>query len=201
MRARVLAEPFEVSRAGSVAVLTFLDLVKGDPKLAAELERLSKRSARLFGPPSNERLSKWREAAKDKPAEAIEALSEFLDGLPMTERTPPGLFALPASPFRKFLDELAPQERAAEFDELATAAQDGRLATALASEEWPASRDATLAALASADADKSVQVDGSWREQLGADFAMAQLAAPRGPKRRARPRCPTTRSGLASRCG
>lgn len=176
IRWHALAAPFDVSRSGSVAALTFLDLVKGDAKLSAELERLTRRSTRFIGPPAEARLSKWLEAAKGKPAEAVDALSEFLDGLALNERTPPGLYPLPASPFRKFLDELSPQERAVEFDELATAAQDGRLSAALASEEWPASRDATLAALASADTDTSVQLDGSWREQLGADFAMAQLA-------------------------
>jgi hypothetical protein len=178
-RARAMARPFIDSRAGIAAVLTFLDLVEADPKLRSAWEGLRARQQRFHGPPAAEPILGWLGAAKGKPADAIEGMSEFLQALPMDSRSPPGLMGLSVSPFRHLLDELDRRARGQDVDELAAAVQDGRLERALAANSWVASREATLAAVVSFAADPRIDVESTWRAPLTSAFAWLQgRAAP-----------------------
>ena len=169
IRARALGQPFERSRAGTAAVLLFLDLLGKDPKLAALWDRVRSRRDRFLGAPASEPILLWREKAAGKPGEAIEALNEFIEGLPQDARLPPPLVALSVTPFGKFLDELSGAERSHAFAELATAVQDGRVTPAATN--WAGARDAALAALCLPDSNKSLSYDGAWRDRLQGSFA------------------------------
>ncbi|MDX2015821.1 MAG: hypothetical protein SFW67_36845 [Myxococcaceae bacterium] len=175
-RARVLSRPFEQSRAGTSAVLLFLELLEGDGKLAASWERVRQRRDRFLGEPADEPLLAWRRQAKGEPARALEALNEFIEALPVAARVPPPLMAWPETPFTKFLAELSGPERAAALDELAAAVGDGRVApgaSAAKAPGWPVLREAALAALLT-DSPKAVQIDSGWRDRLGGAFAALQ---------------------------
>ncbi len=175
-RARVLSRPFEQSRAGTSAVLLFLELLERDGKLAATWQRVRQRRDRFLGEPASEPLLEWRTQAKGDPARALDALNEFIEALPVTARVPPPLLAWPETPFTKFLAELSGPERAAALDELAAAVGDGRVAPGTSTGKapgWPVLREAALAALLS-DASKVVQIDSGWRDRLGGAFAALQ---------------------------
>jgi hypothetical protein len=174
-RARVLSRPFEQSRAGTAAVLTFLELLERDAKLKSLWERTRQRRDRFLGAPAAEPVLVWREQVKGEPGRALDALNEFIEGLPVTGRTPPPLVAGPQTPFSTFLGELSGPERAAAMDELAAAVGEGRV-TMVGREgaaSWPVLREAALAALLSG-VSKSVQVDSGWRDRLGGAFAALQ---------------------------
>jgi hypothetical protein len=174
-RARVLSRPFDQSRAGTAAVLTFLELLQRDPKLKGLWERTRQRRDRFLGAPAKEPVLVWREQAKGDPAQALDALNEFIEALPVTGRAPPPLVAWPETPFSTFLAALSGPERMAAMEELAAAVGDGRVAApgAAASPGWPLLREAALAALLSSGS-KAVQVDSGWRDRLGGAFAALQ---------------------------
>ena len=97
IRARAMGQPFERTRGGTAAVLLFLDLLAKDPKLAAVWDRVRSRRDRFLGQPESELVLLWKEKAAGKADEAIETLSEFIEGLPEDARVPPPLVALPVS--------------------------------------------------------------------------------------------------------
>ncbi len=169
VRARAIGQPFERTRAGTAAVLLFLDLLAKDQKLAAQWDRVRSRRDRFLGAPSGELILQWREKAAGKPDEAIEGLNDFIEGLPMEARLPPPLVAPAVTPFGKFLSELSGAERSHAFAELATAIQDGRMVPAQAN--WPEARDAAVGALCLPESNKSLRFDGAWRDRLQASFA------------------------------
>lgn len=173
LRARMLGRPFEQSRAGTGAVLVFLDVLERDPKLKAQWERIRQRRDRFIGAVAPEPANEWREKAKGNPAQALDAMSDFIESLPVTQRTPPPLVALGVTPFTKFLGELSGAERGAAWHELASAVQDGRVAPAASAEAgWPVTREATLAAFAIES--KAVQFDSAWRDGFVRTFAALQ---------------------------
>lgn len=175
VRARALAQPFEASRAGTAAVLTFLLLLEGDAKLAALHARVAQRRDRFLGAPKGDGLKTWQDAAKGDAEAALDRLSDFLDALPLDARRPPGLWAPAETAFSGFLSQLEGAEQGVAMEELAAAAQDGRVSPATGDgAEWPALREAALAALVSDG--KAVAFDGGWRGRLKTAFAALQLA-------------------------
>ena len=169
VRARAIGQPFERTRAGTAAVLLFLDLLAKDQKLAVLWDRVRSRRDRFLGAPAGELILQWREKAAGKPDEAIEGLNDFIEGLPMEARIPPPLVAPAVTPFGKFLSELSGAERSHAFAELATAIQDGRMLPTQAT--WPEARDAAMGALCMPESNKSLRFDGAWRDRLQASFA------------------------------
>lgn len=172
IRARAMGLPFENSRAGTAAVLLFLELLGKDQKLATLWERVRSRRDRFLGPPVSEPILLWKDKAAGKAGEAVEALNEFIEALPMDARLPPPLVAAPVTPFSKFLGELSGAERAHAFTELTTAVQDGRVMADAST--WPSAREATLAALCLPEANKSLRYDGAWADRLQASFRALQ---------------------------
>lgn len=172
-RAQALAWPFETSRAGAVAALTFLDLLQRDPKLASHWALARSRRDRFEGAVAAEPALRWLDAAQGQPAAAIEGLAAFLEALPAGDRAPPPLLAAPQTPFTRFLAALEPAERLRALDELAAAAEDGRLAPA-ATMGWPEAREAARAALVRPPPDAGLLLSGEWRERLRGTFAAAQ---------------------------
>ncbi len=168
VRSRAMAQPFERTRGGTAAVLTFLDLLQKDPKIAALFERIRSRRDRFLGAPTSEPLLLWKEKTNGKAGEAIDGLTEFIESLPQDARQPPGLLAEASTPFGRFLSELSGAERSHAFEELATAAQDGRIAPGSAT--WPQARDAALVPLCAAEGNKSLRFDGEWRARLQGTF-------------------------------
>lgn len=176
VRARVLALPFPQTRAGTAAVLTFLELLARDKALDAEWARQRRRRDAFLGPAA-ERALAWREQAKGDPAKALDDLSAFVDGLPEAEREPPGLLALPVTPFARFVRELSGVERRELFDELAAAVQDGRLAPATAADApWPLLREGWLASLVAERPADPVALNAGWDDRMLGVFAALQLA-------------------------
>ncbi len=169
IRARAISSPFERTRAGTAAVLLFLDLLAKDPKLSANWDRVRSRRDRFLGAPASEPILAWKEKAAGKPDEAIENLNDFIESLPMDARIPPPLVAPSVTPFGKFLAELSGAERAHAFAELAAAVQDGRVQAA--STNWPTARDAAMSALCMPEGNKSVRFDGAWTDRLQGSFA------------------------------
>ncbi|MCA2977087.1 MAG: hypothetical protein INH41_11885 [Myxococcaceae bacterium] len=172
-RVRALSRPFEKSRAGTAAVLLFLEMLERDPKLAGLWARTRQRRDRFLGAPAEELLLAWRAQAAGAPHQALEALSEFLEALPVTNRTPPPLVAFPETPFNRYVAGLSGAERAAAMDELAAAAGDGRALAGAAPDGWPQLREAALAALLSGSSSE-VQVDSGWRDRQAGAFAALQ---------------------------
>lgn len=170
-RARALSRPFEQSRAGTAAVLVFAELLEKDAKLTTLWERTRQRRDRFVGAPVAEPLIAWKSAAKGNLAGALDGLNEFIEALPLNNRTPPPLVAWPATPFSKFLSELSGAERSAAMDELTAAVADGRVKPAGTS--WPVAREAAMAPLL-ADASKAVSIDSSWRDRLSGAFSALQ---------------------------
>ncbi|PZR12742.1 MAG: hypothetical protein DI536_14310 [Archangium gephyra] len=181
IRMQVMSQPFERSRAGSAAVLLFLDMLVRDPKLGALWEKLRARRDKFLGTPATEPISLWKEKTKGEPARSLEGLNEFLESLPVDERVPPGLVGAAVTPFTKFLFELDGVERRDAFEELANALADGRVNPRL--ESWPAAREAQLAALCQPDAIKSIRFDGDWRDRLQGAFSNLQGSASEGRAR------------------
>jgi len=169
VRARAIGEPFERSRAGTAAVLTFFAFLKQDPKLAATWDKVRARRDLFLGAPAKDGMALWKEHAKDDPADFIDHLNEFIESLSMDDRVPPALVAAPSTPFERFLSELSGAERAHAFAELAAAVQDGRVNPNTST--WPLARDSSLAPLCSQDKGKVVQFDGDWRERFVASFS------------------------------
>lgn len=180
-RARALAQPFERSRAGTAAVLLFLDLLEKDPKLSQLWERVRARRDRFLGAPVSEPIVQWKEKAGGKAGEALDGLSTFIEALPMDAREPPGLVAAASTPFARFLGELSGAERRQAFAELATAVQDGRVVAR--GDTWPSARDAALVPLCAPEGQKALRYDGEWRDRLQAAFSALQ---PRRGARRGR---------------
>lgn len=168
VRLRAMGQPFERSRAGTVAVLLFLDLLAKDPKLSASWDRVRSRRDRFLGAPAAEPLLAWRDKAQGRFGEAIDALNDFIESLPHDARVPPPLVALPQTPFGAFLAELRGVERGQAFAELASAVQDGRVSAGATT--WPHARDAALGALCLPDAHTLVSYDGAWRDRLQGAF-------------------------------
>lgn len=168
IRARAIGQPFERTRAGTAAVLLFLDLLAKDPKLATLWDRVRSRRDRFLGAPASEPILFWKEKAAGKAGEAIDTLNEFIEALPMEARLPPPLIASSLTPFGKFLAELSGAERAHAFGELTTAVQDGRVVAGAT--DWPNARDAALSALCLPESAKSVRFDGAWTDRLQGSF-------------------------------
>lgn len=181
IRMQVMAQPFERSRAGTAAVLLFLDMLVRDPKLGALWEKLRARRDKFLGTPTSEPIALWKEKTKGEPARSLEGLNEFLESLPVDERVPPGLVSAAVTPFTKFLFELNGVERRDAFDELANAVADGRVNPRL--ESWPSAREAELAALCQPEANKSIRFDGDWRDRLQGAFSNLQGSASEGRAR------------------
>ncbi len=169
IRMRALAQPFERSRAGTTAVLTFLDLLQKEPKLAASWDQIRRRRDRFLGVPAIDAIVTWKELTNGAAGERIEGLNDFIESMPIIDRVPPPLVAWPETPFSKFLSELKGAERANAYAELATAVQDGRVVTP--STTWPTAQDAALAPFCRQDKGKAVAFDGDWRERFQATFA------------------------------
>lgn len=169
VRSRVLGLPFDRSRAGTGAVLIFLDLLQKDPKLGATYEKLRARRDRFLGAPKADGILLWKERVNGNPGEALEGLNTFIESLPMDDRVPPALLASAVTPFSRFLAELSGAERAHAYAELVNAIADGRVNAA--TDTWPNARDAALAPLCVQDKGKIVQFDGDWRERLQAAFS------------------------------
>ncbi|MEW6431636.1 MAG: hypothetical protein AB1730_08995 [Myxococcota bacterium] len=175
VRMRALAQPFEQSRAGTAAVLTYLLLLEKDAKLAALDAKVRARRDCYLGAPTAEPLLVWKEKANGGAEASLDRMNEFIEALPMDARRPPGLFAAPSTPFSGFLAQLEGAERGAAMEELAAAVQDGRVTPATGADApWPVAREAALAALAT-DA-KAVGFDGGWRARLRVAFAALQVA-------------------------
>lgn len=172
VRTRALGQSFENSRAGTVAVLLFLEAIERDPKLRNFWERIRERRDRFVGVPTEERITQWRTATGGDASKSLDGLSEFIDSIPTTQRTPPPLMALPITPFVKFMSELNGAERISMLEELVSAVQDGR--TAPLDAAWPTSRDNELVPLVANEASTSVQLDSSWRDRLVTAFATLQ---------------------------
>lgn len=175
IRERALAQPFEMSRAGTAAVLTYLLFLQQDPKLAALDAKVRQRRNAYLGAPAKELEQTWKEKANGDVETSLDRLNEFIESLAMDDRRPPGLFAMPATPFSTFLGQLEGAERGAAMEELAAAVQDGRVTPATGDEvPWPVAREAALAALATEA--KAVGFDGGWRARLRVAFAALQVA-------------------------
>ncbi|MGV3625240.1 MAG: hypothetical protein ACO1OB_30795 [Archangium sp.] len=181
VRMQVMAQPFERSRAGSAAVLLFLDMLARDPKLGALWEKIRARRDKFLGAPATEAVAMWKEKTKGDPARSLEGLNEFLESLPVDERMPPGLVGAATTPFTRFLFELDGVERRDAFEELANAVADGRVNPRL--ESWPSARESVLAALCQPDAHKSIRFDGDWRDRLQGAFSNLQGSASEGRAR------------------
>ncbi len=167
LRARAMAQPFAPSRAGTAAVLLFLELLAKEPKLAALVARIEQRHRTFLGEADDRALARWKAVAK--PEASLDDLGAFIEALEPSERTPPGLLAQPATPFGRFLEGLVGAERRGAFEELATASQDGRVG--LKGEGWVVAREAALAQLCVGEAaGAGVQLDGDWRERLRGTF-------------------------------
>lgn len=166
VRMQVMAQPFERSRAGSAAVLLFLDMAAKDTKVGALWDRVRSRRDRFLGVPAKEAIMLWKEKTS---AQSLDGLNDFLESLPVDERLPPGLVATPTTPFNTFLFELSGVERREAFAELANAVADGRVNPRL--ESWPTARESMLAPLCATDTVKSVRFDGDWRDRLQGSFA------------------------------
>jgi hypothetical protein len=176
VRSRALGQPFEQSRAGTAAVLTYLLLLEKDAKLAALHQRVARRLDRFVGAPAVDALTTWKAQAKGDVEATIDRLGEFLDALPVAERRPPGLLALPTTPFWSFVRQLEGAELGAVMEELSVAVQEGRVAPSTAEDaSWPVAREAALAALMT-DGVKGVGVDGAWRARLKTAFGALQVA-------------------------
>jgi hypothetical protein len=173
VRTRALAQPFEQSRAGTAAVLTYLLALEKDAKLKALADRVAQRRDRYVGAPAMDSLATWKDKAKGDAEGALDRLNEFIDALPISERRPPGLLAAASTPFRGFLGQLEGAELGAAMEELAAAASDGRVATP-DDGPWPVAREAALAALVRDS--KAVSFDGAWRGRLRGAFAALQVA-------------------------
>lgn len=175
VRARALAQPFEESRAGTSAVLTWLALRRADAKLAALDAQVRRRRDRYVGAPGVERLDGWAAKAGDDVEGALDDLGGFIESLSVGERVPPPLFAAPRTPFMGFFAQLEGAARASAMEELAAAVQDARVSPATGPDApWPVLREAALAALAS-DATR-VRFDGGWAGRLRVAFAALQVA-------------------------
>ena len=169
IRAHALARPFETSRAGASAVLTYLAVLDADPRLRALEATLRRRRDRFLGTPQSEPLEAWRALAKGDAAAALVSLGDFIEQLPVPSREPPGLMALSSTPFLAFEAALTPPERGALWDELAQAVQEGRLSPSAAM--WPSAREAALVPLAAPDLVDGLQLDSGWRNVLKTSFA------------------------------
>ncbi len=172
VRARALGQPFENSRAGTVAVLLFLDALEKDPKVRVFWERIRVRRDRFVGVPTEERISAWRTATAGDTSKALDGLSEFIEGMPTTQRTPPPLMALPTTPFARFMTELSGPERISMLEELVSAVQDGRITPSDAA--WPTSKENELVPFAANESNGALQFDSSWRDRLVTSFATLQ---------------------------
>lgn len=172
VRTRALGQPFENSRAGTSAVLLFLEALEADPQLAATWERIRLRRDRFVGRPADERVLQWRAAVGANAGKALEGLSEFIEGLPLNQRTPPGLIASPLTAFARFMAELHGPERLSMVDELAVAVQDARVVPLQSS--WPDARERALVPFVATESITGVQFDASWRDRLVKAFATLQ---------------------------
>ncbi len=181
VRMQVMAQPFERSRAGSAAVLLFLDMATKDATLGALWDRVRSRRDRFLGVPTKEAIALWKDKAAGNPGESLERLNDFLESLPVDERLPPGLVATANTPFNTFLSELSGVERREAYAELANAVADGRVNPRL--ESWPTARESMLAPLCATDAVKSVRFDGDWRDRLQGAFATLLGSAAEGRAR------------------
>lgn len=169
VREQALARPFEVTRAGTSAVLTYLAVLDANPSLRSLEATLRRRRDRFRGGPADEPLDRWRTLTAGKAAQALDGLSDFVERLPIAERQPPGLLALPTTPFATFEASLSAAERATQWEELATAVQDGRVSPTAAT--WPSAREAALVPFAAPERVDAVQLDASWHDALRASFA------------------------------
>ena len=167
VRGRVLAQPFERSRAGSAAVLLFLQFLQKDPKLLASWEKIRARRDAFLGTPRSELIAVWKDKTKGDAEQSLTDLSAFLEGLPDEQRVPPGLMGAPSTAFSQFLDELVGAERREAFAELSNAVGDGRVKPTQGT--FANEREAWLAPLCGSD-QTNVHYDGDWRDRLQVSF-------------------------------
>lgn len=167
VRGRVLAQPFERSRAGSAAVLLFLQFLQKDPKLLASWEKIRARRDAFLGAPQSELITVWKDKTQGDAERALTDLSAFLEALPDEQRVPPGLLGAPSTAFSRFLDELVGAERRESFAELANAVGDGRVKPA--QDTFANEREAWLAPMCGSD-QSNVHYDGDWRDRLQVAF-------------------------------
>ncbi len=172
VRTRAMGQPFENSRAGTAAVLLFLDALEREPKLRAKWERIRKRRDVFLGAPVEEPVLKWQQSAAGDASKQLDNLSEFIESMPLAQRTPPPLISLAVSPFVNFMSELSGPERQSMLEDLAQAVSDGRVAPSDAT--WPSARDSELVPLAATENVKGLQFDASWRDRLVGAFALLQ---------------------------
>lgn len=180
VRARALEQPFERSRAGSAAVLLFIELLQKDPKLLATWEKIRARRDAFLGAPAHERIVLWKERTQGDAANALVELSAFLEGLPEEERLPPGLMGAPSTAFSRFFDGLAGAERREALAELTQAVADGRVKPS--QDTFASASEAWLAPLGGAD-EAGVHFDGDWRDRLQVSFAVLMGGAAEGRSR------------------
>jgi hypothetical protein len=175
-RDEVLSAPFDEGRAGTVAVLLFLEFMK-EPAFKAPFESQATLRRDFLGEPAESSLPLWTNLASqiERP---IENLDQFFAGLPVQHRIPPGLMPLPESPIEKYLRGLGNgAESASAFEEAAAAIVDKRFTVAPAqAPSWPQARDLALAAVVQSEAETNVHFDSPARNRFVSTFALAQGA-------------------------
>jgi hypothetical protein len=145
-----------------------LSVVDGDPKLKALAATLARRRDRFLGAPLVEPLEGWRAQAKGEPGQVLDGLDDFIAQLPDGARQPPGLLALPSTPFAAFQRALGPAERSEAWEELAAAVQDSRVRPS--GGMWPSAREAALVPFVAPELLESLTLDSGWRDVLKASF-------------------------------
>jgi hypothetical protein len=170
----VLAQPFEASRAGFAAPLLLLQMLQ-DPKLKATWVKLRTRRDALYGGPKAEPLQAYLERTGGHPQDSLDDLVSAIDAW-RVEPVPP-ILAAAHGPFAEFLNATQGAERLQAVEELSSAVQDGRL-TLPSDPNAPAQalREAALAALATDDPVKGLNVDAVWRDRRRAAFCALQGA-------------------------
>ena len=168
VRMRALGQPFERSRAGTAAVLTFMEFLEKDPRLQTLFQKSRSRRDAFLGAPLAEPFDLWKQKANADAAAAIDNLNGFIESLPLDDRTPPGLIALPVTPFGRFLLELDGRERANAWAELTAAVADKRVVPG--TDTFPQARDAALAPLCTSEGAKDLRFDGNVRDRFANTF-------------------------------
>ncbi len=168
---RAVQRPFENTRIGAAAVLTFLAILERDGELQTAWAEHRRLRDRLFGQPTSELIAWYRGALGDGTADAaLEDLSPFLARMPRelveSEVTAP-LIAKPHTPLTRFLAALEGPEQLHGVEELTVALQDGRVRfDAGADKPWWQAKDAWAQALVAATEDERLGSTPDYRQRL-----------------------------------
>jgi hypothetical protein len=171
IRNEILAEPFENSRGGAAAVLTFFELVK-EPQLKRFYEQQLAFQQNFVGEPANEPLLAWKQlaSAHESPFENLDSIlaarkPEFL--------VPPSIWPKAASAIERYAASLdnGPASSQA-FEETAQALADSRL-DLKSTGRWPQERDLSMASLVHTEKEADIQFDSSARARFASAFALS----------------------------